>query len=106
MHLLFPSVRLFFTVCRCQGEHVFLAAVTVRVCTDSRQEGRAVYCFRPCGVPAVMDGLGRGFSSGLWVSHFSQVQLVRSPAATANHAAISLEQKELSTTEGFLTTAA
>lgn len=33
-------------------------AVTVQVCTDGSQEGHVVYCFRPCGVPAVMDGLG------------------------------------------------
>lgn len=36
-------------------------AVTVRVCTDGRQEGQIVYCFRPSGMPAVMDGLGWGF---------------------------------------------
>lgn len=45
-------------------------AVTVQVCTDGRQEGQIVYCFRPCGMPAVMDGLGRGFSSGRSVSPF------------------------------------
>lgn len=56
-------------------------AVTVWVCTDGRQEGHVVYCFRPCGVPAVMDGLGRGFCSGLCVSQTVQVQSVRSLAA-------------------------
>lgn len=35
-----------------------LPAVTVRVCSDGRQRGRLVYCFRPRGAPAVTDGLG------------------------------------------------
>lgn len=33
-------------------------AVTVLACSDGRQRGRLVYCFRPCGAPAVTDGLG------------------------------------------------
>lgn len=69
-------------------------AVTARVCTDGRQEGRTVYCFRPCGVPAVTDGLGPRFSSGLCVSQSLRVQSVRSLAATSNHTLISLDQKQ------------
>lgn len=46
-------------------------AVTVQVCTDGRQEGHIVYCFRACGVPAVMDGLGRGFpQASVFLSHY------------------------------------
>lgn len=72
-------------------------AVTARVCTDGRQEGHTVYCFRPCGVPAVTDGLGPRFSSGLCVSQSSQVQPVRSLAATSNRTLIGLDQRQ----EGF-----
>lgn len=78
-------------------------AVTVPVCTDGRQEGQTVYCFRPCSMPAVMDGLGWAFSSDLSVSQLLWAQSVRSLAATSNHTLISLEQKKKkdSTVEDF-----
>lgn len=94
MYLLFPSVRLFFAVWRCQGKRVFFPLPWLYVCTDGCQEGQTVYCFRPCGMPAVMDGLGRGFSSGLRVPLSLQVQSVRSLAAMSNHTLISLDQKQ------------
>lgn len=36
-------------------------ATTVQVCTDGRQEGRAVYYCRPPCMPAATDDLNRGF---------------------------------------------
>lgn len=84
---------------------VLFLAVNVRVCTDGHQEGQNVYCFRPRGMPAVMDGLDRGFpQAGLCVSVCVSV---RSLAAKSNHTLISLDQKQESHHgEFFLTTSA
>lgn len=51
-----------------------LPAVTVRVCSDGRQRGRLVYCFRPRGAPAVTDGLGLRF--GIFFFFFLLFQLL------------------------------
>lgn len=82
-------------------------AVTVRVCTDGCQEGQIVYCFRPCGMPAVMDGLGQGFyffSSDLCVSQSLHEQPVRSTEVTSHRTLISLDRKQESHHWGFFTT--
>ncbi len=86
MYLLFPSVPFIFRCLELSGQACVLPPPQLYVCTDGRQEGHAVYCFRLCGVPAVTDGLGRGFP---WAS-----VSVRSLAATSNHTLISLDQKQ------------
>lgn len=65
-------------------------AVTARVCTDGRQVGRAVYCFRPCGVPGITDGLDL-FPS---VSPSPQVQSGRPLAATSKDTPIGSDPKQ------------
>lgn len=74
-----------------EGACVLPPAVTAGVCTDGRQEGHTVYCFRLRGVPAVTDGLGPVFHS---VSQSLQMHTVRSLAATSNLILISLDQKQ------------
>lgn len=66
-------------------------AVTTRVCTDGRQGGHAVYCFRLHGVPDVTDGLVLSFPS---VSPSLRVRSVRSLAAMSNETPISSGPKQ------------
>lgn len=66
-------------------------AVTTRVCTDGRQGGHAVYCFRLHGVPDVTDGLVLRFPS---LSPSLRVRSVRSLAAVSNDTPISSGPKQ------------
>lgn len=82
----FPSICPFIFGCPQQSGLVVCSspAVTARVCSDGRQRRRFVYCFRPCGAPAVTDGLGLSWDVFFLIA-FSTFNVFLSVLASAPH---------------------